>query len=115
MRSKRSARRFDHCQRALAASRQVDARRTPVNRLTPTSITREELFVGSQGYQRDAFCCQVRPVTEHCTFDMGHSIAGQQLTSDAELLEASRRGEHAAFGALVGRYQHVLAGYIRRP
>ncbi len=63
--------------------------------------------MGSQGYQRDRFCCQVRPVTEHSTFDMGHSIAN--AISDAELLEASRRGEHAAFGALVGRYQHVVS------
>jgi RNA polymerase sigma factor (sigma-70 family) len=39
---------------------------------------------------------------------MGHSIAAK-LTSDAELLEASRRGEHAAFGELVGRYQHVVS------
>lgn len=39
---------------------------------------------------------------------MGHSIA-TQLTSDAELLEASRRGEHAAFGELVGRYQRVVS------
>ncbi len=39
---------------------------------------------------------------------MGHSIAAK-LTTDAELLEASRRGEHAAFGELVGRYQHVVS------
>jgi RNA polymerase sigma factor (sigma-70 family) len=30
------------------------------------------------------------------------------VTSDADLLEASRRGEHAAFGALVERYQGVV-------
>jgi len=35
--------------------------------------------------------------------DMGHTV------SDAELLEASRRGERAAFGALVERYQHLVA------
>ncbi len=40
---------------------------------------------------------------------MGHSIAAKLVTSDAELLEASRRGEHAAFGELVGRYQHVVS------
>lgn len=39
---------------------------------------------------------------------MGHSIA-TRMVSDAELLEASRRGEHAAFGELVGRYQHVVS------
>lgn len=36
--------------------------------------------------------------------DMGQSIA----VSDAELLEASRRGEHAAFGTIVERYQDVV-------
>ena len=36
--------------------------------------------------------------------DMGHTIAA----SDAELLEASRRGEHAAFGTIVERYQDVV-------
>ncbi|MFN0249276.1 MAG: sigma-70 family RNA polymerase sigma factor [Kofleriaceae bacterium] len=30
------------------------------------------------------------------------------VTSDADLLEASRRGEHSAFGALVERYQGVV-------
>jgi RNA polymerase sigma factor (sigma-70 family) len=35
---------------------------------------------------------------------MGHTIAA----SDAELLEASRRGEHAAFGTIVERYQDVV-------
>ncbi|HLL25491.1 MAG TPA: sigma-70 family RNA polymerase sigma factor [Kofleriaceae bacterium] len=35
---------------------------------------------------------------------MGHTIA----MSDAELLEASRRGEHAAFGTIVERYQDVV-------
>ncbi|MBA2542813.1 MAG: sigma-70 family RNA polymerase sigma factor [Deltaproteobacteria bacterium] len=39
---------------------------------------------------------------------MGHYEASPR-TSDAELLEASRRGEHAAFGALVGRYQRVVS------
>ncbi len=34
---------------------------------------------------------------------MGHTIA-----SDAELLAASRRGEHAAFGELVERYQRLV-------
>jgi hypothetical protein len=28
--------------------------------------------------------------------------------SDAELLEASKRGEHAAFGTLVERYQNTV-------
>src|SRR5438876_876971 len=41
--------------------------------------------------------------------DMGHSIATQLLSSDAELLEASRRGERDAFGAIVGRYQRVVS------
>jgi RNA polymerase sigma factor (sigma-70 family) len=36
--------------------------------------------------------------------DMGQTIA----MTDGELLEASRRGERAAFGALVERYQHVV-------
>ncbi|HEY5935958.1 MAG TPA: sigma-70 family RNA polymerase sigma factor [Kofleriaceae bacterium] len=31
------------------------------------------------------------------------------MTSDAELLEASKRGERAAFGALVERYQNVVS------
>lgn len=35
---------------------------------------------------------------------MGHPIA----VSDAELLEASKRGEHAAFGTLVERYQDIV-------
>ncbi len=35
---------------------------------------------------------------------MGHAIS-----TDAELLEASRRGEHAAFGALVERYQRMVS------
>src|SRR6185503_17632155 len=35
---------------------------------------------------------------------MGYAIA-----TDAELLEASRRGEHAAFGALVERYQRMVS------
>lgn len=34
---------------------------------------------------------------------MGHTIA-----SDADLLAASRRGEHAAFGALVEKYQDIV-------
>jgi RNA polymerase sigma factor (sigma-70 family) len=36
--------------------------------------------------------------------DMGHTMA----VTDAELLEASRRGEHAAFGTIVERYQDVV-------
>jgi RNA polymerase sigma factor (sigma-70 family) len=36
--------------------------------------------------------------------DMGQTIA----MTDGELLEASRRGERAAFGALVERYQHMV-------
>jgi len=39
---------------------------------------------------------------------MGLSIATQSVT-DAELLEASRRGERHAFGELVGRYQRVVS------
>jgi RNA polymerase sigma factor (sigma-70 family) len=35
---------------------------------------------------------------------MGHTIA----VTDAELLEASKRGEHAAFGTIVERYQNVV-------
>jgi RNA polymerase sigma factor (sigma-70 family) len=35
---------------------------------------------------------------------MGHTIAA----TDAELLEASKRGEHAAFGSIVERYQDVV-------
>ena len=35
---------------------------------------------------------------------MGHAIAA----TDAELLEASKRGEHAAFGSIVERYQDVV-------
>ena len=38
--------------------------------------------------------------------DMGHTIAA--AITDAELLEASRRGEHAAFGTIVERYQDVV-------
>jgi RNA polymerase sigma factor (sigma-70 family) len=41
--------------------------------------------------------------------DMGQTIAISGMTSDAELLEASKRGEHAAFGALVERYQNVVS------
>ena len=41
--------------------------------------------------------------------DMGQTIAISGMTSDAELLEASKRGEHAAFGALVERYQSVVS------
>src|SRR5262249_50309719 len=40
---------------------------------------------------------------------MGHSIAMSDVLSDAELLEASRRGEHAAFGTLVERYQDLVS------
>ncbi len=40
---------------------------------------------------------------------MGHSIATTLRTTDAELLEASRRGERDAFGELVGRYQRVVS------
>jgi RNA polymerase sigma factor (sigma-70 family) len=40
---------------------------------------------------------------------MGQTIAISGMTSDAELLEASKRGEHAAFGALVERYQNVVS------
>lgn len=36
---------------------------------------------------------------------MGQTIAA---VSDAELLEASKRGEHAAFGTIVERYQNVV-------
>jgi RNA polymerase sigma factor (sigma-70 family) len=36
---------------------------------------------------------------------MGHAIT----MTDAELLDASRRGEHQAFGALVERYQRVVS------
>jgi RNA polymerase sigma factor (sigma-70 family) len=36
--------------------------------------------------------------------DMGHTMA----VTDAELLEASKRGEHAAFGTIVERYQDVV-------
>jgi RNA polymerase sigma factor (sigma-70 family) len=36
---------------------------------------------------------------------MGQTIA---VASDAELLEASKRGEHAAFGTIVERYQDVV-------
>jgi hypothetical protein len=35
--------------------------------------------------------------------DMGHSAR-----TDAELVEASRRGEREAFGLLVSRYQDVV-------
>src|SRR5688572_24125830 len=35
---------------------------------------------------------------------MGHTITA----TDAELLEASKRGEHAAFGSIVERYQDVV-------
>jgi RNA polymerase sigma factor (sigma-70 family) len=38
--------------------------------------------------------------------DMGHTIAA--AITDAELLEASKRGEHAAFGTIVERYQDVV-------
>ncbi len=38
--------------------------------------------------------------------DMG--IAAAALASDAELVDASRRGEHAAFGHLVERYQALV-------
>ena len=41
--------------------------------------------------------------------DMGQTIAMGVGMTDAELLEASRRGEHAAFGALVERYQNVVS------
>lgn len=37
--------------------------------------------------------------------DMGHTMA----VTDAELLEASRRGEHAAFGTIVERYQDLVS------
>ena len=40
---------------------------------------------------------------------MGQTIAISGMTSDAELLEASKRGERAAFGALVERYQNVVS------
>lgn len=40
---------------------------------------------------------------------MGQTIAISDLASDAELLEASKRGERAAFGALVERYQNVVS------
>jgi len=36
------------------------------------------------------------------------TMAARAFASDAELLEASRRGEHSAFGALVARYQDVV-------
>src|SRR5438132_3498947 len=51
----------------------------------------------------DSLSCR-RPVAA-LEADMGHSIA----MTDAELLAASRRGEHAAFGALVERYQGVVS------
>jgi RNA polymerase sigma factor (sigma-70 family) len=37
---------------------------------------------------------------------MGHTITA--AVTDAELLEASKRGEHAAFGTIVERYQDVV-------
>lgn len=39
---------------------------------------------------------------------MGHTIAVIGAATDAELLEASKRGEHAAFGSIVERYQDVV-------
>jgi RNA polymerase sigma factor (sigma-70 family) len=40
---------------------------------------------------------------------MGQTIAAHMHVTDAELLEASRRGERDAFGELVGRYQRVVS------
>ncbi|MGE0545963.1 MAG: sigma-70 family RNA polymerase sigma factor [Kofleriaceae bacterium] len=49
-------------------------------------------------------CLSCSPALEALQVDMGQTIA----MTDGELLEASRRGERDAFGALVERYQDVV-------